>query len=511
MNDLSKSSPLCINEPDYSRFTLTMITITCMLIIILELFDASIVIVALPDIQGALNALPSTVIWVVSAFTTATALATPLTRYLSRVLGRKNVIVGSTIIFTIFSTLCGFTDRIIPLILFRAVQGAMTGLMVPLACAALLDAYGKENRTKALSYYGLGVMLGPIIGPVLSGYVTQYLNWHWIFFINIPFGIIAILLACYFISPTKTEKCKFDLLALIFASIFIVALEIFLSDGSQYGWFSSRIITYLLFISIFSFIAFLWKTWTSPTPIIELSFFRSRNYSLSMVATFIFSVILIAVITTVPMFLRHSFNYSPSLIGLVFIIMGIGGILGSLVTAVASGHIDLRITSVIGIILCASGCYLLSQLSTRASTDDMVIPLITFGFGLSLAVTAGFNFSLNEMPGEDLDEENSLFNISRLLGYSFGVTLLIVLQNIYMQNAWNRIGGYINPFNSQLYPWMHYLHLQPNTSASNVALARVLGQQALFQTYLNVFTTVSMFTLILLPIVIFWRNVRTKS
>ncbi len=497
-------------HPAYSKKYLFVISFTCLFIVLLELMDVTIAAIVLPSIKGSLGSSLSATTWVISGFTTASALLTPLSGFLTKNFGRRKLLLSSVTLFTFFSTACGLSNSIFALIFFRFCQGACSGIMVPVSYNAMMSVYGgsAKTRLRATAIYSCGIMLGPVLGPITGGYLNQYFNWHWVFFINLPLGIAIFILSYFSIPHSKITKTATDYLALLLLMIAVLSLEILLSEGNTLNWLHSRIIVSLLFLSIVSFTLFIKKTVHSASPIINLSLFKSYNFNLSCIFSFILSTEIICVNALIPFLLSNIYHYPTSLTGRLFIIMGPCAIASAIAYQFLVRFLKDRPLCAIGIALIAWGFWLFAKLSISAAPHNLVIPLSVIGFGIGFSMRALNNFFVSGVPYHLIDDSKGLTNEIRMFGYSFGVTIIMAILDRFKQTAWSKLGNHINVFNPNLHTWLeqHNLTLQSATTPS--MLSNLLGHQSEFIALISTFEVCALMALGALVILPFFKRIR---
>jgi len=291
-----------------------MITISVMLATVMQVVDTTIVNVALPHVQGSMSATQDQISWVLTSYIVAAAIFTPLTGVLADRLGRKRLFAVAVIGFTVASMLCGAANSLTQLVLFRALQGALGASLVPLSQAVLLDTYPREKHGSAMALWGMGVMVGPILGPTLGGYLTEYYSWRWAFYINLPVGMLALIGVIGFVpEATSAPKRGFDFFGFALLSIAIGALQLMLDRGNALDWFDSTEVVLEAATAALAFYLFLVHMFTAEKPFIEPGLFADRNFTAGVMLMFTVGVLLLATMALLPMY-RIKLNIAvPSL------------------------------------------------------------------------------------------------------------------------------------------------------------------------------------------------------
>ena len=283
-----------------------MVTVSVMLATIMQALDTTIANVALPHMQGAMGATQDQISWVLTSYIVAAAICMPLTGFLSARFGRKRLFLWSVVGFTVTSVLCGMAQSLNQIILFRLLQGVFGASLVPLSQAILLDSYPKEKHGSAMAMWGVGVMVGPILGPFLGGLLTEYYSWRWVFYINVPFGILAWLGITSFVKETDLNRQrKFDFYGFLLLALGIGALQMMLDRGETLDWFSSLEVIIEAGLAVLCLYMFVVHINTHSSPFIETALFRDRNFSVGLVFIFIVGIILLATMALLPPFMQN--------------------------------------------------------------------------------------------------------------------------------------------------------------------------------------------------------------
>src|SRR5512138_1779924 len=304
-----------------------LITITVMLPTIMEIIDTSVANVALPHMQGSLNAGTDEVAWVLTSYLVSNAVVLPMTGWLSRLFGRKRFLITCIVLFTIASFLCGAAPNLEVLILFRIIQGAAGGALIPISQAILMETFPPHQRGMAMAIFGIGAMFGPIIGPALGGWITDNLNWRWIFYINLPIGIVAVIMAAYFIFDPqylkRAGKMSIDYAGLGLLTVGLGALQVVLDKGQQDDWFNSSFIVTCAIVSVISLLLLVRVELMHEHPIVNLRLFKSLSFSAGNLIMFVVGFCLYSSIMLIPLFLQTLMGYSATDAGMV---MAPGGV-----------------------------------------------------------------------------------------------------------------------------------------------------------------------------------------
>jgi DHA2 family multidrug resistance protein len=402
------------------------VAITVMLPTLMVTIDTSVVNVSLDHIRGSLSAGIDESTWSITSYLAANAVVIPMAGWLSRIFGRKRVLILSVALFTVSSLLCGVAWSIQSLVVFRVLQGIAGGSLQPISQAILLETFPPSQHGTAMAFYGVGIMFGPIIGPFLGGWITDNWSWHWIFFVNIPVGLISILMSVIFLfdpSYVKGMKMKIDYWGLAFLSIGIGCLQIMLDKGQREDWFASEFIIWLCVVSVISLIIFVIVELFAEHPVVDLRILKNFSFSLGNIIIFFVFVNLFGSIVLLPMYLQSLMGYTATLAGAV---LAPGGI-ASLITMPIVGTLITRVNSkgivIAGIVVTAWSTYLMSQFNRMADFDTVVWPRIFMGFGVGLIIIPLTTLTLSRIGREGMGNATSIFNLVRNIGGSFGVAI----------------------------------------------------------------------------------------
>ena len=330
-----------------------LLTVCVMLATIMQALDTTIANVALPYMQGSLSATTDQINWVLTSYIVAAAIATPVTGFLEQRLGRKRLFQIAVVGFTVASVLCGIAMSLPEMVLFRVLQGLFGASLVPLSQAVLLDSYPKEKHGSAMAMWGVGVMVGPILGPVIGGWLTEAYNWRWVFYINVPIGILTFfgLSAC--LSETPVRKGGFDWFGFAMLSLAIGSFQMMLDRGEQLDWFSSTEVVIEAVLAALAFYLFLVQTFTVKNPFIDPAIFKDRNLSVGLCFIFVVGIILLASLALITPYLQNLMGYPVITAGLVLAPRGIGTMLAMMVVGRIINRVDPRALLVLGLLITA--------------------------------------------------------------------------------------------------------------------------------------------------------------
>jgi DHA2 family multidrug resistance protein len=408
-----------------------MITITVILAALLELIDTTIVNVSLFQMMGNLGATLSEASWIVTGYGIANVIVLPMSAWLAVRFGRKNYLLASIIIFTITSFACGNATSISELIIFRIIQGLAGGGLLTTAQTILAESWPKEQLGMAMAMFGLGVVVGPTVGPTIGGYITDHYSWPWIFYVNIPVGIIATLLVIRFITPTKPESEKsVDWLGIALLAFGIGSLQYILEKGDSKEWFEDRTIALLSLGSAISLISFCWRELVIDNPIINLRILKDRDLTIGMLNSFILGFVLFASVFVLPIMCQNLLGMTPYATGLMLFPGGMITIVMMPIVGIAlKFKVPPQLMAAAGIFLSFLFCFQLSRTTNLSGVDDFYWPLMLRGISLSLLFVPLSALSLSSLTGKAIGEGSALNNMSRQLGGAFGIAIVTTLIN----------------------------------------------------------------------------------
>lgn len=486
---------------------------------LLQLIDTSIVNVTLTDMMGNLGATLGDISWVVTGYTAANVVMIALSGWLSAKLGRKTYFTLSIIIFTVGSIFCGTATNVWELVAFRVFQGIGGGGLLSTAQAIIVQTFPREQMGMANAIFGLGVIIGPTIGPTLGGYITDHLSWHWVFFINIPFGILATVLSFTFIenSHDTIKTGKMDWIALFLLITFIAFLQIVLEKGESEDWFETRYITLLTISSVLAGIFFIIRQLRSNDPILNLRLLNNTSFSAGTILGFTQGFGLYASVFIIPIFCQSILGYTAMQTGLLLLP-------GSLASAVAmpivgrimkGGRISPVLLAGIGFTSFIVFLYLLSGMNLNTSEKDFYWPLIIRGVGMGLLFIPLTTITLYDLSNRDMPQGTAITNMVRQLGGSFGIALMTTFISTRSTFHINRLSEYVSIFNEttrQRFNAVVGLFMSKGDSytvAQTKALLSLKGavaKQAIILTYNDAFLIVGIFFVVCLPLLLLFKR-----
>ncbi len=483
-----------------------LVTICVMMATIMQALDLTIANVALPYMQGSLSATIDQVSWVLTSYIVAAAIMTAPVSWLASRYGAKNLLMTCASGFTAASMLCGIAQSIEEMVLFRLLQGMFGAALVPLSQSVMMSIYPVEKRGQAMSIWGMGVMIGPIMGPTLGGFLTDAYSWRWVFYINLPFGIATVIGLWAFMRETEERKSNpFDWIGFATLSLAIGALQLMLDRGEQVGWFDSQEIIFEGLVSIAAFYFFLAHSLTTKgRPFLSIEIFRDRNFVIGLMFMFICGVLLLATATLMAPFLQSLAGYPVFDAGLLLGTRGVGMMFAMLVVGRLVARIDVRALIAVGLGLCALSLYhtIGFNLDTTAWTITWTSALQGIGLGFLFVPLNTMAFAT--LPAALRTEGTAMWTLIRNIGSSIGVSVVIanLTNNTVLMHA--RLMENVTPFNQALSDPAAAL-LDPSTEQGRALLDNLVTQQATIIAYSNDFKLMMIMTLLAFPLILLIR------
>jgi DHA2 family multidrug resistance protein len=500
-----------------------IITVAVMLATFMEVLDTTVVNVSLPHIAGSLSVSIDEATWALTSYLVANAIILPLTGWLAGMFGRKRLLMLSVVGFTAASFLCGLAPTLGLLIFFRIVQGATGGALQPLSQAVLLEAFPPSDRGKAMGFWGLGIVVAPILGPVLGGWLTDSYSWRWVFYINIPVGIASIVMTKMFIFDPpylRRENRTIDYWGIGMLAVGIGALQILLDKGQEEDWFASNLMIALAVISAVSLTALIVHELTTEHPVIDLRVFKARTYAVGVFLMTIVGFVLYGSMVLLPIMLQTVLGYPPLQAGIAMAPRGIGSFFMMPLTGLMTGKFDPRKLLAVGLTLGGMTLLWLSRLNLQAGYWDIFWPQLIQGIGLSLLFVPLTTVAMDPIPRERMGYATSLFNLMRNIGGSVGIATTGTLLARSNQTMTSTLGANVTPYDPatrSLFASLRASFIAAGadvTTATDRAYAALFGmvqRQASMVSFVGVFQLLGILFLALLPLVLLMKRPRAGS
>jgi DHA2 family multidrug resistance protein len=484
-----------------------LITISVMLATIMQALDTTIANVALPRVQGTLSATQDEMGWVLTSYIVAAAITIPLTGWLASEFGRRKIFLMSIVLFTIASVLCGLATSLPQIVFFRFLQGVGGAALVPLSQAVLFDINPPKEFGRAMSIWGIGVTLGPILGPALGGWLTENYSWRWVFFINLPVGVLAYFgLLATMPESRNAKSSRFDFFGFTTLSIGIGCLQTMLDRGQTLDWFSSREIMAEAIGGGLAFYLFIVHMFSAQRPFLNPALFKDRNFVASNVFILMIGVVLFATLALLPPMLQNQMQYPVILTGLVTMPRGIGTLLGMILVGRLIKRFDARLVMAVGLVLTAYSLWQMTQFSLGMGSWPVIFSGIIQGAGVGLVYVPLSMVAFTTLPGTLRNEGTSFFNLLRNVGSSVGISVVTFLLTQNTQRVHATLTEHITPFNMAGNPAA--AHFDVASTSSLLALNGMITNQSAMIGYLDDFKLMMVLTIATIPFLLMIRNVK---
>ncbi len=507
-------------QPTYNPW---LIAASVMLATFMEVLDTSVANVSLPHIAGSLSATTDEATWVLTSYLVANAIILPATNWLGNLFGRKRFLVSCIILFTLSSALCGAAGSLGFLVLARVLQGAAGGALQPISQAVLLESFPPARRGAAMAVFAMGVVVAPILGPTLGGWITDNYRWRWVFYINLPIGLLAGLMANSFIEDPpylkKVNASDLDYLGFGFLAIWLATLQFVLDKGQELDWFGSSTIVWCIALSGCAFLAFVIRELTTPRPLVDLRVLKNRNLAVGCGLIGILGALLYGTTAVLPLFMQNLLRYTALDAGLALSPRGVGAFLATIIVGRLVGRVSNRILIAIGFLGLAYSSFLFGHINLSIGMSSIVWPIILSGVAISFIFVPLATSSMGTLDQDQIGNASGLFNLMRNLGGSIGIAGLTTLVARGAQTSQSAFVGHFSQFNP-IYQ-QKLATIQQGLAASEdpwraahqapQILYGILGQQALLVTYAHNFRLFGILCLVTMPLVFFFKKVSKKK
>ena len=486
-----------------------LITIMIMLATIMQVLDTTIANVALPSMTGDLGASQDTITWVLTSYIVAAAIMTPVTGWLSDRFGKRELFLACIAGFTAASVACGLAWSLESMVAFRVIQGLFGAAIVPLAQTFLLDINPKEKIGQAMAIYGAGIMVGPIIGPTLGGWLTENFAWRWVFFINLPIGIIAFLGCAAFLPRAAKRLRGFDFFGFAMLSLGVGALQLMLDRGAEVDWFNAWETWIELGLAITGFWVFTIHTLTTENGFIDAGMFRDQNFVAGLVFIFVVGIILLSSLALLPPMLSRLFNHSTLLTGIVMAPRGVGTMISMILVGRLVQMVDARFLVVGGLSLTVVSLWMMTGFTPQMDDHLIIWSGVVQGLGLGLVFVPMSTVAFATLAPKYRTDAAGLFSLVRNIGSSIGISIVTLNLTTDTQVNHAELGAHINQFNPVL------AMQSPAAAAGNptvlAQLDQLVNQQAAMISYINDFKLMLVITLAAIPLALFLRKPKAQS
>jgi DHA2 family multidrug resistance protein len=483
-----------------------IVTIGVMMAVLLQVLDTTIANVALPLMQASLSATQESINWVLTSYIVASAIALPISGWLADRVGRKRLLLISVVGFTIASVLCASAVSLTEMVMFRALQGVSGAFIVPLAQATLFDINPREKHGQAMALFGGGVMIGPILGPVLGGWLTDNYNWRWVFLVNLPVGVICTFIMLRFMPKAEKHRRSFDILGFALLAIALGALQMFLDRGEQKDWFESWEIIFEAGLAIGAAWMFVVHMITAKNPLFGRSMFTDRNFSTGLIFMAVTGVLLLGGLALLPPLLQNLYGYSVLQSGFLTAPRGVGTLISMLLAGRLTGKIDARLLVGIGVALMGISLWMMTGFALDQPSQPVIMSGVVQGLGLGLIFVPLQSLAFETLAPKMRTTAAALLNLSRNIGGSVGISIVSAQLVRMTQVAHADMASSIT---EQTIPTVDPTLLQTIAPQGSTALAMInaeVTRQALFIAYLDDFKLMMLVTFAVLPLLLLMRR-----
>jgi DHA2 family multidrug resistance protein len=505
------------------RSSPVLIALSVMLGTFMEVLDTSVANVALPHIAGSLSATPEQATWVLTSYLISNAIVLPATAWLSAVFGRKRFLLTCIVIFTLASAACGAAASLGMLIISRVVQGVGGGALQPIAQAILLESFAPARRGRAMAAYSMGVIVAPILGPTLGGWITDSYSWRWIFYINLPVGFAALVMTETFIEDPpylpRTELRRIDYWGLAFMAIWLATLQVVLDKGQQDDWLAAVWIRWVITISGFAMIAFIARELVTEEPIVDLRILGDRNFAISTLLITLMGIVLYSTTAMLPLFLQTLLGYPAVEAGLAISPRGLGALLAAVVAGRLVGRVDSRFLVAAGFGLLALSGFWLSHLTFDVAWSNIASVTFLNGLANPPIFIALSTVAFTTLRREQIGGATGIYNLMRNLGGGVGISMAATLLSRRAQVHQNVLVARLTPYDPAYQQRLESLRraLTPKvgpTVAAQQALGvlyQTLVAQATLLAFVDNFRLITVLAVCSLPLTLLLTRVRARA
>jgi MFS transporter, DHA2 family, multidrug resistance protein len=495
-----------------------IVAVAVMFATFMEVLDTTVVNVSLPHIASTMGATTEEATWALTSYLVANAIILPMTGWLAATFGRKRLLMVSTAGFTMASFLCGIAPNLASLVIFRIVQGLTGGALQPLSQAVLLESFRPEERGRAMGFWGVGIVVAPILGPVLGGWLTENYSWRWVFYINLPVGIASLVMTKLFVfdpSYLRRQLQRIDYWGVGMLAVGIGALQYVLDTGQRADWFESSVITGLTIISAVALAALVFHELRTDQPIVDLRVFKNRSYAVGVFLMTVLGFVLYGSIVLLPLMLQVLFGYTALQAGETMAPRGLGSLVMMPLVGYLTGQVDPRKLVATGLLVGGGTLLWLGGLNLNAGYWDIFWPQVLQGAGLALLFVPLTTIAMATIARERMGYATSLFNLMRNLGGSIGIAVTGTLLTRQRQVVGAALGEHISAYD----PTAQAMFAQVRagfmaagsdgvtaTERAYAVLHGMLLQQASIVSFVMLFRLLGGLFLLMLPMVLLMRR-----
>jgi len=504
----------------HPRHSPWLVAIGVMLATFMQVLDTSIANIALPHIAGSLSATTDQATWVLTSYLVSNAIILPMTGWLGNHFGRKRVFISCIGMFTLASILCGMALNLPMLILARILQGAGGGAMVPIAQAILLESFPPQKRGIAMATFAQAVVVAPIIGPTLGGWITDNYSWRWIFYINVPIGLLAIFLAEWLVEDPpyikRNLKAAIDFTGFGLLALWLATLQIVLDKGQDADWLGAVWVRWFIGISVVAMIAFIVWEFRVKDPLVNLRILKSRNFATGLMLMTVIGIILYGTTAELPLFLQTLMGYPALQSGYTMSPRGVAAFFTTFLVGRLVGRIPLRVLLCFGFSMLSLSSYMLSGINLQVSMASVVLPTVLNGVAISFIFVPLTTATMSQLRQQEIGSGTGLYNLMLNLGGSVGIALVTTLVARGAQAHQALMVGHLTPadpgFVRQLHAAQAVLapHSDPVTAADQAyaLFYNLLNQQAHLWAFVDTFRVFGLMVLCCLPLIFLFKRVK---
>jgi MFS transporter, DHA2 family, multidrug resistance protein len=480
-----------------------MVTICAMTATIMQALDTTIANVALPYMQGTLSASQDQINWVLTSYIVAAAIMTAPVGWIANRFGRKRIFIVCSAGFTIASVMCGLAQDINQMVLFRLLQGVFGAALVPLSQAVMLDSYTLQERAKAMSIWGMGVMMGPIMGPSLGAWLTETYSWHWVFFVNLPFGFITVLGLIVFMDETKKDlNLRFDWFGFTALAVAIGSLQLALDRGEQLGWLESGEIVTEFIVSGIGFYYFFAHSFTTQNPFIQFSLFKDRNFITGCIFMAVMGLVLYSTMALASPYLQNVIGYPIITAGVLLASRGCGTFVAMMLVGRMMRYIEARTLIVSGLLLTATSLFYMTGWTDQTGEPEIITISIIQGFGFGLVFVPLSTVAFLTLPGYLRTDGTSMLTLMRNVASSIGISIVIAQLTEGSRRVHAVLVEHVNPFNHAMQMPDVASMINMGTDQGRAMADKMVNAQAQIIAFAQDYQMVMLFILCTVPLAI---------
>lgn len=494
--------------PQLSRRQSFLLVVSIMLATVMQVLDTTIVNVALPHIQGDLSATPAQIGWVLTSYIVPSAIFMTLTGYFSERLGQRRYLVLSMLGFTLASVLCGLADSLSMLVLFRILQGVFGASLVPLSQAIMVQNFPPQSRGRMMGLWSIGVMVGPILGPTLGGWLTDTLSWRWTFFINLPLGLLSAAVAWRVVPQGKRVKRQMDWWGFALLVMALGGLQMILDRGAGEDWYDSNEIRLLTLFCAVGFGGYFWHNLQpSGNVLVNLAIFRDRNFATSCLLMLACGIGMYCTMVLLPLFMQNLLGFNASHTGLLMAPRGIASMIAMVSVGRLMDFIEPKRLFMFGMLLFCLGTLPMTQYSLEVDSFWLVVPGFIQGLGLGLLLVPLSTLAYSSVSPKLVAEATGVFSLMRTLGQAMGVSIATMLLSQRSQIYWHELGGQVRLGNASAAGWLSPLGIELDSPIGGLLMAQELGRQSHMLAFLDAFVFVLVAFIASTPLLLLVRKV----